>query len=217
MLINHENSHTGESRALKAKLKLIDQVREIIRYKHYSIRTEQAYVDWIRRFILFHAKQHPKDLREPQIVAFLSDLAVRRKVASSTQNQALCAIVFLYREVLKIELGDLSDIRWAKKPRKLPVVFTREEVKRILLQLEGMNWLMGQVMYGAGLRVMECIRLRVKDIDFGYRQIVVRDGKGSKDRVTMLPQIIVDELQRHLLKVKAIHNADLKAGFGAVY
>jgi integron integrase len=156
-------------------------------------------------------------LREPQIVALLSDLAVRRKVANSTQNQALCAIVFLYREVLKIELGDLSDIRWAKKPRKLPVVFTREEVRRILLQLQGVNWLMGQVMYGAGLRVMECIRLRVKDIDFGYRQIVVRDGKGSKDRVTMLPKIIIDELQRHLLKVKTIHDADLKAGFGAVY
>jgi integron integrase len=138
-------------------------------------------------------------------------------VASSTQNQALCAIVFLYREVLNIQLGDFGEIAWAKKPAKLPVVFTREEVRQILLQLNGTKWLMGQLLYGAGLRVMECVRLRVKDIDFGYGQIVVRDGKGKKDRITMLPEIIADELQRHLLKVKQTHGNDLKAGFGAVY
>ncbi len=200
-----------------SKPRLIDQVREVIRCKHYSIRTERAYIDWIRRYIFFHDKQHPKHLSESHINAFLTYLAVKRKVAASTQNQALCALVFLYREVLKKELGEFGDITRAKKPQKLPVVFTREEVRQVLLHLEGANWLMGQVMYGAGLRVMECIRLRVKDVDFGYRQIVVRDGKGQKDRVTMLPEIISGGLQRHLLKVNSVHEMDLKAGFGAVY
>jgi integron integrase len=166
---------------------------------------------------LFHDKIHPKDLGEQHIKRFLTHLAVNRKVASSTQNQALSALVFLYREVLKIQLGDLGDIVWAKRPSKLPVVFTREEVKQILLQLDGTNWLMGQILYGAGLRVMECVRLRVKDIDFGYGQIVVRDGKGKKDRVTMLPEIITDALRRQLLKAQKIHAMDLKTGFGAVY
>ena len=197
--------------------RLLDQVRNVIRYKHYSIRTERSYSDWIKRYIYFHNKQHPKDMDERHICAFLTHLAVDKKVASSTQNQALCALVFLYRQVLKKEVGDFDNMVRAKMPSKLPVVFTREEVKHVLLQLEGVNWLMGQVLYGAGLRVMECVRLRIKDIDFGYRQIVVRDGKGKKDRVTMLPEIIVDELQRHLLKVKKVHETDLKAGFGAVY
>lgn len=197
--------------------RLLDQVRDAIRLKHYSIRTEHAYIDWIKRYILFHKKQHPKDLGERHINCFLTHLAVNRRVASSTQNQALCAIVFLYREILKIKLGDFGEIAWAKKPSKLPVVFTREEVKQILLQLNGTSWLMGQLLYGAGLRVMECVRLRVKDVDFGYGQIVVRDGKGKKDLVTILPEIIVDELQRHLLKAQQIHEKDLKAGFGAVY
>jgi integrase len=160
--------------------RLLDQVRDVIRLKHYSIRTEHTYIDWIRRYILFHNKQHPKLLGERHINGFLTHLAVKRKVASSTQNQALCAIVFLYRDVLKIKLGEFGDIAWAKKPVKLPVVFTRQEIKQVLLQLDGVNWLMGQVLYGAGLRVMECVRLRVKDIDFGYGQIVVRDGKGVK-------------------------------------
>lgn len=199
------------------KPRLLDQVRNVIRCKHYSIRTEHSYLDWIKRYILFHKKQHPQDLDEKHISAFLTHLAVAKKVASSTQNQALCALVFLYRDVLKKELGEFEDLVRAKKPEKLPVVFTQEEVKQVLLQMNGVNWLMGQLLYGAGLRVMECVRLRVKDIDFGYNQIVVRDGKGKKDRVTMLPNIIVDELQRHLLKVKKIHENDLKAGFGAVY
>jgi integrase len=144
-------------------------------------------------------------------------LAVNRKVAASTQNQALSALVFLYREVLKIQLGDFGDIVWAKRPSKLPVVFTREEVKQILLQLGGTSWLLGQILYGACLRVMKCVRLRVKDIDFGDGQIVVRDGKGNKDRATMLPEIITEGLRRQLLKAKKIHKMDLKAGFGAVY
>lgn len=202
---------------LEGKPRLLDQVRSLIRCKHYSIRTEQTYVDWIRRYILFHDKRHPKDLGEKHISAFLSHLAVHKRVASSTQNQALCAIVFLYRQVLKMELGEFDNLVRAKRPHKLPVVFTRDEVKQILLQLNGLNWLLGQLLYGAGLRVMECVRLRVKDVDFGYGQIVVRDGKGKKDRVTMLPAIIVDDMKRHLLKTRKIHEMDLKAGFGAVY
>jgi integron integrase len=197
--------------------RLLDQVRNVIRCKHYSIRTEQSYVDWIRRYIYFHNKQHPKDMSEAHISEFLTHLAVDRKVASSTQNQALCALVFLYRNVLKQDIGEFENLIRAKKPQKLPVVFTREEVKQILLQLSGANWLMGQLIYGAGLRIMECVRMRVKDVDFGYGQIVVRDGKGKKDRVTMLPELIVEELKRHLLRVKKTHELDLKAGYGAVY
>jgi integron integrase len=199
------------------KPRLLDQVRGVIRCKHYSIRTEQTYIDRIKRYIYFHNKQHPEDMGERHISAFLTHLAVNRKVASSTQNQALCALVFLYREVLKKEMGDFENLIRAKKPQKLPVVFTREEVRQVLLQLDGFHWLMGQLLYGAGLRVMECVRLRAKDIDFGYGQIVVRNGKGQKDRVTMLPEIIRDDLQRHLQKVRKTHETDLKAGFGAVY
>ncbi len=197
--------------------RLLDQMRNVIRCKHYSIRTEQSYVDWVRRFIYFHNKQHPKDLGETHISEFLTHLAVQRKVASSTQNQALCALVFLYRDVLKRDIGEFENLIRAKKPKRLPVVFTRDEVKQLLLQLTGKTWLMGQLIYGSGLRIMECVRLRVKDVDFGYGQVVVRDGKGKIDRVTVLPEIIVDELQRHLLKVQKIHQMDLEAGFGNVY
>jgi site-specific recombinase XerD len=169
----------------EGKPRLLDQVRGIIRCKHYSIRTEQSYVDWIKRYIYFHNEKHPKDLGEEHISAFLTHLAVKGKVASSTQNQALCALVFLYRHVLNKEIGEFENLIRAKKPHKLPVVFTREEVKEILLQLDGVHWLMGQLLYGAGLRIMECVRLRIKDVDFGYGQIVVRNGKGQKDRVTI--------------------------------
>ncbi|GAB6909675.1 Integrase/recombinase [Desulfosarcina cetonica] len=207
-------NHSGNQ---SVRPRLLDEVRNAIRCLHYSIRTEQSYIDWIKRYIYFHQKQHPENLDESHISAFLTHLAVDRKVASSTQNQALCAIVFLYREVIGKELGNFDNLVRAKRPQKLPVVFTQEEVRQILLQLEGIYWLMGQLLYGAGLRVMECVRLRVKDIDFGYRQVLVRDGKGHKDRVTMLPEIIVGELQRHLQKIKKVHETDLKAGFGAVY
>lgn len=208
---------SGNGHRHAGKPRLLDQVRNVIRCKHYSIRTEQSYTDWIKRYVIFHGKQHPEKLNEKHVSEFLTDLAVQKKVAASTQNQALCAIVFLYKEVLKTPLGEFENLTRAKKPEKLPVVFTQEETKQVLLQLSGAHWLMGQLLYGSGLRVMECIRLRVKDIDFGYNQIVVRNGKGQKDRVTMLPKIIIDELQRHLLKVKKIHENDLRAGFGAVY
>ena len=199
------------------KPRLLDQVRSVIRCKHYSIRTGQAYIDWIKRYIFFHGKRHPVEMGEKEVADFLSYLAVKRNVAASTQNQALCAVVFLYRHVLQKDLGNFENLIRAKKPVKLPVVFTREEVKKILVQLEGRNWLMGQLLYGAGLRLMECVRLRVKDIDFGYNQVVVRDGKGHKDRVTMLPGIIVENLKTHLQKVKVVYERDLKDGYGMVY
>lgn len=211
-LLKSENAH-GHS----GKPKLLDQVRNVIRRKHYSIRTEQSYSDWIKRYIRFHGMQHPEKLNEKHVSEFLTHLAVQNRVAASTQNQALCAVIFLYKEVLEIPLGEFRDLTRAKKPEKLPVVFTKEETKQVLLQLTGVNWLMGQLLYGSGLRIMECMRLRVKDIDFGYKQVMVRDGKGAKDRGVMLPNIIIEDLQRHLLRVKKIHEEDLKAGFGAVY
>jgi len=197
--------------------KLLDQVRSLIRLKHYSIRTEETYVAWIRRYIYFHNLRHPKDMGENEIKQFLTDLAVNKNVASSTQNQAFNALLFLYREVLKQEFADLGDVVRAKKPQRLPVVFSKEEVRKIINQLDGHKWLMAQFMYGAGLRLMECLRLRIKDIDFHYNQITVRSGKGAKDRITVLPNLMVDNLKRHLEKVKEIHDMDLKAGFGSVY
>lgn len=199
------------------KPKLLDQVRYVIRVKHFSIRTEDAYVHWIRKFILFHGKRHPLEMGETEVSEFLTYLAVKRKVAASTQNQALSSILFLYRHVLKKELGWLDNVERAKRPARLPVVFTKEEVKQILLRLDGTKWIMASLLYGAGLRLMDCLRLRVKDLDFEYNQIVVREAKGQKDRVTMLPISLKEPLERHLGKVKAIHEADLKAGFGRVY
>jgi len=196
--------------------KLLDQVRNALRRKHYSLRTEQAYVHWIRRFIIHHHKRHPVEMGEQEINEFLSYLAVQEHVAASTQNQALCAIIFLYKQVLKIEIGDL-ELVWAKKPKKIPVVFTRKEVKAAFEQLSGVNWIMANLLYGSGLRLIECLRLRVKDIDFDYNQIIVRDGKGQKDRVTTLPDAVKKALHEHLQKVKLQHEKDLEAGHGAVY
>ena len=198
------------------KPKLLEQVRMKIRQKHYSIRTEQAYVDWIRRFILFHGKRHPLEMGEPEVEAFLTHLAVNRNVAASTQNQAFSALLFLYREVLQQELAVVNAKR-AKKPSRLPVVLTQDEVQNLFAHLQGVHHLMASLLYGAGLRLMECVRLRVKDVDFDYGQILVRDGKGQKDRVTMLPQSVVGLLRHHLDKVRLIHEQDLKDGFGEVY
>ena len=172
----------------KQPKKLLDQVRDAIRLKHYSIRTEHSYVGWVKRFILYHSKQHPKDMGAREIEDFLTHLAVDLKVASSTQNQAFNALLFLYHEVLKIELrGSINAIR-AKKPRKLPTVLTKSEASRVIAAMDNVYSIMAVLMYGSGLRLMECLRLRVKDVDFGGDQIVVRDGKGSKDRVTVLPK-----------------------------
>ena len=198
------------------KPRLLDLVRDRIRVKHYSLRTEQAYIQWIKRFILFHGKRHPKAMAAPEVEAFLSHLATEKNVSASTQSQALSALLFLYREVLGIELPWLENLTRAKKPQRLPVVLTVAEVKAVLVRLDGRNALMANLLYGAGLRLMEVLRLRVKDLDFEMRQITVRDGKGFKDRVTRLPESLIEPLQRYLQKVKDIHQADLRAGFGAV-
>jgi integron integrase len=199
------------------KPKLLDQVRASIRRKHYSIRTEAAYVDWIKRYIFFHKKRHPLEMDETHVEMFLNDLAVEKHVSASTQNQALSALVFLYREVLGKEFGWLDNLERAKPSEHLPVVLTETEVRHLLAQLEGRHWLMASLLYGAGLRLMECLRMRVKDLDFEYHQITVRDGKGRKDRVTMLPATAAELLRHQLDKTQILHQRDLAAGHGAVY
>lgn len=210
--------YLAEEAAAPAQPKLLEQVREVLRVKHYSYRTEEVYLAWIKKFILFHHKRHPSEMGAREINQYLSHLAVRHQVAASTQNQALCAILFLYREILKQEPGDLSSgLVWAKKPKHLPEVFTPQEARAVLRQLAGAYWLAGTLMYGAGLRLIECLRLRVKDADFAYRKITVRDGKGQKDRITMLPEAVIPGLQNHLKSVKLQHIEDLQAGFGTVH
>jgi integron integrase len=200
-----------------AKPKLLDQMRDVLRLKHMSYRTEEAYLNWVKRFILFHDKRHPKDMGAQEIRAFLVHLAVHENVAASTQNGALNALLFLYRYVLKQPFPELGTIERAKRPQRLPTVFSREEVPLVLAQLQGTNRLMGSLLYGAGLRLMECVRLRVKDIDFAYHQIIVRDGKGAQDRVTMLPRTMEERLKQHLIQVKALHEIDLLEGYGEAY
>lgn len=197
--------------------KLLDQVITKLRTKHYSLRTEKVYVDWIKRFIWFHDKRHPQEMGAPQVEAFLSHLAVDRSVSASTQNQAKSALLFLYKEVLQIELPWLTEVTQAKVPKRLPVVLARDEVQAVLTRLDGTSWLITSLLYGSGLRMMECLRLRVKDLDLTRREILVREGKGFKDRVTMLPVSLVEPLRLHLQKVKSLHDADLATGYGEVY
>jgi integron integrase len=197
--------------------RLLEQVHETARRRYFSRRTEQAYVYWIRKFIFFTGKQHPATLGEAEVTAFLNYLASQRHVAASTQNQALSALLFLYKEVLGRELAWLDGLQRAHRPPRLPTVLTRLEVESLLTQLEGTRWLNASLLYGAGLRVMECLRLRVKDVDLAYRQILVRDGKGQKDRVTMLPKAVIDTLRRHLERVKFLHLHDLREGYGDVH
>jgi integron integrase len=201
----------------KPNPKLIEQVRNVMRFKHYSLRTERTYWDWIERFIRFHEMRHPGEMGEAEVGAFLTHLAREGKVAASTQNQALSALLFLYKEVLKQEFGWLEGVERAKKPARLPVVLTRDEVHKIFAHLHGTTRLMAGLLYGSGLRLMECVRLRVKDVDFGYARIAVRDGKGARDRITMLPVNLSAPLQRHLQRVKLQHEQDLEDGFGEVY
>ncbi|MBP1628560.1 MAG: integron integrase [Holophagaceae bacterium] len=196
--------------------RLLDQLRDCIRVRHYSLRTEDAYVDWARRFILFHGKRHPREMGAPEVQAFLTHLAVERRVSASTQNQAKAALVFLYGQVLGVQLPWLSEVVMAKAAPRLPVVLSIGEVCQIFDQLEGVMALVAQLLYGTGMRLMEGLRLRVKDLDFDRREIVVRDGKGGKDRVTMLPEALVRPLQEHLRKVRELHEADLREGFGEV-
>lgn len=197
--------------------KLLDQARSVARMRHLSLRTEEAYCDWIRRFILFHHKRHPAEMGAEDIRQFLTHLAVEAHVAASTQNQALCALLFLYRDVLRVELSFVEGIERARRPARVPVVFTRQEVRQLLAQLPGTSGLICGLLYGAGLRLMEALRLRVKDLDFDYGQITVRSGKGEKDRRTILPQPLAERLQLHLARVKLMHEQDLREGCGAVH
>jgi integron integrase len=203
--------------AAPPKPRLMDEVHARLRFKHYSLRTEQAYVGWIKRYIWFHDKRHPRDLGPQDVEAFLTDLAVSREVAAATQNQALAALLFLYKEVLGIELPWLDDIGRAKKPQRLPVVLTVSDVRLLLAQLEGTHGLMAQLLYGTGMRLMECVRLRVKDVDFERHEIIVRDGKGGKDRVTMLPASLAAPLRDHLKRVRILFEQDNSAGQPGVY
>jgi integron integrase len=197
--------------------RLLDQVRDRIRLKHYSIRTEQSYVEWVRRFVRFHALRHPRELGQRDVESFLTHLAVEQNVAASTQNQAKSALLFLYKEVLDAELPWLDDVESAKRPARLPVVLTPEEVGAVLRRVEGTTGLILRLLYGSGMRMLEALRLRVKDVDFQRGQILVRDGKGARDRVTMLPRRLVLPLREHLARVKALHEDDLRAGYGEVY
>ena len=197
--------------------RLLDQVRGKIRLKHYSIRTEQAYVDWIKRYILHFGKRHPRDMGAAEVEQFLTYLAVNRNVSASTQNQAKSAILFLYKQVLGLELPWLDNVEQAKTPKHLPVVLTIHEVQSLLSRLSGTHWLIASLLYGTGMRLMECLRLRVKDVDFNRHEILVRDGKGFKDRLTMLPDALLSALEKHLLRVRELHRVDLLQGHGAVY
>ena len=192
--------------------KLLPRLRDAIRVRHYSLRTERSYVYWARFYIHFHKLKHPQEMGAPEVTAFLNYLATERHVSASTQNQALAALIFLYREVLFIKLPWLDALVRAKRPRRLPTVLTREEVQRILSHLSGTRWLLLSLMYGAGLRQNECLSLRVKDVDFGRTEILVRDGKGLKDRVTVLPRAVVPQLRSQLDAARRIHARDLQAG-----
>ncbi len=199
------------------KPKLFDRVRSALRAKHYSPGTEEVYVSWVYHYIVFHKKRHPKEMGAEEIIDFLTHLAVNDNVSASTQIQARSAILFLYREVLEIDVSDLEGIVWAKKPKRLPVLFSHEEALEVIAHLDGMKKVMAQLLYGAGLRLAECLNLRVKDIDFGYKQITVRDDKGIKDRVTTLLDVVISPLKRHLKKVEICTKKDLNNGFGSVY
>ena len=199
------------------KPKLLDQVREQIRLRHYSIRTEAVYLEWVKRYIRFHKYRHPQEMGGPEVEAFLSDLAVRRDVSASTQNQALSAILFLYKQVLQIELPWMDGVIRARRPQRLPVVLTREEVASVLAQLDGTLWLIASLLYGSGMRLMEVLRLRVKDVEFARLEILIRDGKGQKDRVTMLPESLVPQMQVQMETVRQLHARDLANGHGEVW
>ena len=197
--------------------KLLEQVRGKIRLKHYSIRTEQAYLDWIKRFVLHFDKKHPNEMGAVEVEVFLTHLAVERHVSASTQNQAKSALLFLYKEVLGVVLPWLDNVEQAKTPKRLPVVLTKTEVQAVLGRLSGTHWLVASLLYGTGMRILEVLRLRVKDIDFERKEILIRDAKGFKDRVTMLPLTLIAPLKAHLERVKQLHTNDLNDGLGAVY
>ena len=198
--------------------KLMDSIRQAIRLRHYSYATEESYISWIRQYIHFHHTTHPQELDEQAITDFLAYLAVEKQVSPSTQNQALCSLVFLYKHVLKTDIGNFEDqLIWAKQDRRIPVVLSIQEVKNVMAQLTGIHRLVCMLLYGSGLRIKECLRLRVKDIDFEYDQLIIRDTKGDRDRVVPLPLRVKSDLQNQIKKIKCLHEKDLLAGFGATY
>ena len=201
----------------KRPRKLLDHVRDVLRVNHYSLRTEEAYTGWIRRFILYHGKKHPAEMGALEVELFLTHPAVGQNVSTSTQKQALNALVFLYHRVLQKPLGQFRDIARPQRPKRRPLVLSKGEVERLLMMLEGTHQLVARLLFGSGMRLLECLRLRVKDVDFALNQIVVRDGKGWKDRVTMLPQSVQPALEAHLLRVQEIHAQDEREGYGRVY
>jgi integron integrase len=215
--VTNATASGGGAGAITAKPRLLDEVRERIRVKHYSRRTERAYVGWIRRFILFNDKRHPRDMGAAEVEAFLTHLAVAADVAAGTQNQALSALLFLYREVLGIELPWLESVTRAKRPQRVPTVLTEAEVHRVLARLQGRDWLMASLLYGTGIRLMECVRLRVKDVDFARNEITVRDGKGGKDRHTVLPASLADPLRQQLARVREVLREDLDTAWVGVH
>ncbi len=206
---------TGDAESPKPRL--LEEVRRRLRVKHYSLRTEGAYIGWIKRFVAANGRRHPRDLGVGEIEAFLSTLAVQGQVAASTQNQALSALLFLYREVLAIDLPWMENVVRAKRPRRLPVVLSRGEVQALLMRLDGRTWVLASLLYGTGMRLMEGLRLRVKDVDFARNEVTVRNGKGGKDRRTVLPKSLLEPLQREVERARSLHAEDLLAGFGAVW
>lgn len=194
----------------------MESVRRVLRTHHYSYRTEQAYLHWIKRFIFYHDKRHPKDMGAAEVGEFLSHLANDKYVAAATQNQALNALNFLYTKVLDKPIGELHGVVRAKKPKRLPVVLTKNEVRRLLGQLDEVYWLIGSLLYGSGLRLMECLRLRIKDVEFNQQTITVRSGKGDKDRVTVMPAKLVDPLRHQVDHVRLLHERDMQMGHGSV-
>ena len=212
-----ENAGVIGAKSNAAGPRLMDEVRRKLRYKHYSLRTEQAYLGWIRRFILASGTRHPRELGGGDIEAFLSRLATLGNVAAGTQNQALSAILFLYREVLRIDPPWLSNVVRARRTRRVPTVLSTDEVRRLLTKMDGRPWLLASLLYGSGMRIMECLRLRVKDVDFARNEITVRDGKGGKDRHTVLPRSLVEPLRREIERTRILHEGDLAAGFGKVW
>lgn len=201
----------------KPKAGLLEEVRRRLRVKHYSLRTEEAYLGWIRRFIFANGKRHPRELGVVEVERFLTSLAVEGRVAASTQSQALSALLFLYRQVLEVDLPWLENVTRAKRPRRLPTVLARDEVRALLAQMDGRGWLLASLLYGTGMRLLECLRLRVKDLDFRRNEITVRDGKGGKDRRTVLPQKLVEPLQREVERAKGLHELDLRDGCGETW
>ena len=216
-------SYDRESGVIKAgdaelqKPRLLEEVRRRLRVKHYSLRTEAVYLGWIKRFVLLNGRRHPRDMGVAEIEAFLSTLAVEGQVAASTQNQALSALLFLYREVLAIDLPWMENVVRAKRPRRLPVVLSRGEVQALLMRMDGRAWVLASLLYGTGMRLMECLRLRVKDVDFARNEVTVRNGKGGKDRRTVLPKSLLEPLQREVERARSLHAEDLLCGFGAVW